>query len=153
MKLHHHHAEPRARRALRPKTVLLNRLPPQLRRLVMVLGDKAAFSLVEHLGGTPLWVPPTMLLEHENQKKLIELVGPQAFGALIERWGGQTLILPKYDSVARQVRHERVVHLRQEGATINQVALATGYTTRHVINILQRSGVVPFSQGDLFGDL
>lgn len=112
--------------------VNLHLLPPQLRLLVRVLGEAAAFKLVEQRGGGYVVVPKRAHAGHW----LGELIGPIAFAALVEHYGDQTLQLPKYDSVLRQVRHERVRQLRREGRTISQVAVQTNYTMRQVINIL-----------------
>ncbi len=108
-------------------------LPPQLRVLVRVLGEPAAFRLVEHCGGGYLIVPKRFNPSHH----LAELLGIEAYGKLIEEYGGHRLELTKYDAVLRQLRHQRVHSLIEQGYTIREVASATNYTTRQVINIKQ----------------
>lgn len=132
-------------RAPKPEFVNPHKLPPQLRMLVRVMGDAAAFRLVEELGGTPVSVPKRMSPEH----RLADVLGPVAFAQLVDAYGGETLELPKYDSVARQARHQRVHELLRHH-TINQVAVMAGYTKRHVINIKQAAGPEVSAQGDLF---
>lgn len=124
-------------------------LPPQLRLLVRVLGEAAAFKLVEQRGGGYVVVPKRPHPDHW----LAELIGPIPFAALVEHYGDQTLQLPKYDSVLRQVRHERVRQLRREGRTLSQVAVQTNYTMRQVINILaaDEEAAEAARQADLFG--
>lgn len=119
----------------RPAATPINHalLPPVLRELVRVLGESAAFKLAQERGGTRLIVAT----RPNPRDPLLELLGPQAYGALIDAYGVTVIEMPKYDSVLRQLRHERVRQHRALGHTIDRVAAFTGYTRRHVINILQ----------------
>lgn len=132
------------------QTINLQLLPAALRDLVRALGEAAAFKLVERRGGGRLIVPKKVHPEH----RLMDELGLQVFAALVDAYGGEVLVLPKYDSVARQLRHERVRKQRAAGFTIDRVAIATGYTRRQVINILQ---VAPedrcYGQLDMFDAL
>ena len=135
--------------ALRPepattRVIALHKLPVQLRMLVRLIGDAAAFRLAEQRGGTPLTIPVRFVDTHE----LVDLVGPQAAAELVAELGGQTLQLPKYDSVTRQLRHQRVLALRLSGRLLREVALDTGYTQRQVINVCNRAGVAEDAGGD-----
>ncbi|MBY0235237.1 MAG: hypothetical protein K2W93_09665 [Burkholderiaceae bacterium] len=107
-------------------------LPQGLRDLVRVLGEADAFRLVERRGGGRLVVPDRVHPEHP----LMDELGLRVFAALVDAFGREVLELPKYDSVARQLRHERVRKHRAEGMTIDRIAVATGYTRRQVFNIL-----------------
>lgn len=123
-------------------------LPAALRELVRVLGEAAAFRLVERRGGSRLIVPKKVHPEH----RLMDELGFKAFADLVDGYGGEVLELPKYDSVLRQIRHERVRKLRGEGKTVDRVAVETGYTRRQVFNILaDESALLPAAQMDLFG--
>lgn len=147
-------------RSLQPQSELgiaLHRLPVQLRMLVRLMGEAPAFRLVQALGGTPFTVPKSV---HSPQfERLVAACGcPKAGAALVAEMPGETLQLPKYDGVARQLRHQRVVELRGKGVRLAQIALTTGYTVRGVIYILNRAGFdagVPpeddAAQFDLFG--
>lgn len=135
-----------------PQPIALHKLPTQLRMLVRLIGEAAAYRLVEQRGGTPLTVPHR--LSGRAHFDLVELLGPPAIAALIAELPGQTLQLPKNDSLLRQLRHQRVVELRGQGLTQAAAARATGYTVRQVINILNRNGVaMPPEQDDLFPEL
>jgi hypothetical protein len=122
-------------RAAKPDLTAINplNLPPQLRKLMRVLGEAAAYKLVEQRGGSYVIVPKRFVAEHD----LHEVLGTQAFMALIEACGSETLQLPKYDSVLRQVRHQRVMELLGKGYLLREVALKVNYTVRQVINIKQ----------------
>ncbi len=114
------------------QSINLHLLPGALRDLVRALGEPAAFKLVERRGGGRLVVPRKVDPNH----RLMDELGLQVFAALVDAYGGEVIELPKYDSVARQLRHERVRKHRRDGLTLDRVATATGYTRRQVINIL-----------------
>ena len=120
--------------------VALHKLPPQLKVLVRVMREGPAFAMVKARGGTTLHVP-----KHVHSRRfqhLVDLCGdPVAAAALVNELGPCTLELPKYDSVARQLRHASVIARRQRGDRIDAIALATGYTRRQVINILNAAGL------------
>ena len=139
-------------------SIALHKLPPQLRLLVRVMGEASAYRLVELRGGTPITVPQS--LHSPAGVALAELLGAAAAARLIDGLVGQTLQLPKNDSVLRQLRHQRVLELRGQGMRLAAVALATGYTVRQVINICNRNGVIveageeaPAPQHDLWPEL
>ena len=136
-----------------PQPIALHKLPTQLRMLVRLMGEAAAFRLVEQRGGTPLTVPQR--LSGRAHFDLAELLGAPALAQLVAELPGQTLQLPKNDSLLRQLRHQRVVALRGQGLTHAAAARATGYTVRQVINILNRNGRTPpaAEQDDLFPEL
>lgn len=127
----------------------IDRLPAELRELVRVLGEAAAFKLVERRGGSRLIVPKKVHPDH----RLMDELGLKAFADLVAHYGSAVLDLPKYDGVVRQVRHQRVRLLRGQGKTHDRIAVETGYTRRHVINILAGDDdVVSRAQLDLFGE-
>lgn len=126
----------------------IDRLPAELRELVRVLGESTAFKLVERRGGSRLIVPKKVHPDH----RLLDELGLKAFADLVAHYGNEVLELPKYDSVLRQIRHQRVRRLRGEGRTHDRIAVETGYTRRQVINILAGDDdLVASSQLDLFG--
>lgn len=126
----------------------IDRLPGELRELVRVLGEATAFKLVERRGGGRLIVPKKVHPDH----RLMDELGLKGFADLVGHYAGAVLELPKYDSVLRQIRHQRVRKLRGEGRTHDRIAVDTGYSRRQVINILAGGDdLVPSSQLDLFG--
>jgi hypothetical protein len=113
-------------------TINTHLLPAALRELVRVLGEGPAFRLVERRGGSRLILPRRVTPEH----RYIDELGLKVFADLVDAYGGIVLDLPKYDGVLRQLRHERVRKLRAEKLTMDQIAMATGYSRRQVISIL-----------------
>ena len=133
----------------RPSDINTAMLPPQLRMLVRVMGVGPALALVEARGGCKLTVPVRCSPEHW----LNHVVGPAAFAALVSDSAGITMELPKADAATRQWRHQQV-HELSRSMTNDQVAMATGYTRRHVINIRNAEAeAAGLRQGDLFADL
>ncbi|WP_198086640.1 hypothetical protein [Variovorax sp. E3] len=55
-------------------------------------------------------------------------------------YGGDALDVPKGDAYLRELRHEQVRQCREQGMTMDETAEATGYTRRHVMNILGGHG-------------
>lgn len=107
-------------------------LPELLQELIRALGQDAALRLVDLRGGAHLVVPKRVSLDHP----LAELLGPRMFADLVEAFAGETLQMPKNDSVMQQVRHQRVRELRALGMTHSEIAIKTHYSRRWVIEIL-----------------
>lgn len=137
-----------------PGAIALHRLPVQLRMLVRVMGEAAAFRLVQWRGGVPYTVPKKV--RSAQFTHLVEAVGADGAMALHSDCAGVTLQLPKYDGVLRQLQHQRVIELRLAGLKLPEIALATGFTQRWVIKILTAARLTGLDelmqgQGDLFG--
>lgn len=133
----------------------LDRLPAGIRELVRVLGFSAALRLIERRGGLPLRVPKRVDWSAPNPRALALLddVGDAAAVArLVDYAGGSTIdYLPKYDAVARQLRHAQVCALRRRGLSVEDIALKTGYSARRVFGILEaESAPGRVAQRDLF---
>lgn len=146
-----------------PGAIVLHRLPVQARMLVRVMGEAPAYRLMQARGGVPFTVPKH--LHSDEGARLMDLCGGADGAArLVAECAGETLQLPKYDAVLRQLRHRRVVEMRQHGARLADIALALGYTVRQVINILNAAGLagegldgdnadIASRQTDLFAEL
>ena len=112
--------------------VNLEALPPQMRDLVRVIGLTSTLRLIGSNGGTRITVPHK-LREHDP---IAVLLGLEVFGKLVDEYGGEYLTLPKGDSYLRELRHEQVREFDRQGMHVDDIAEATGYTRRHVFNIL-----------------
>jgi len=121
-------------------------LPELLRDLISCVGEAAAFRLIEWRGGAYLSVPKRVDPEHV----LVEMIGPVPFAKLVERFSGETVMLPKNDAVARQQRHQLIRHLRyHDRLPVDAIALRVGYSMRRVFQILEEHPRTPTS-GSLF---
>lgn len=132
----------------------LHLLPASLRELVQVVGFIPAMKLVQARGGQSVMIPKRLDLQNPTpaaQRLLDELGSLQALVALIDWRGGEMIDhLPKYDAVARQLRHEHVRQLRREGYTCNEIAAVTNYSKRWVIEVLGLE--LDHRQQDLFAE-
>jgi hypothetical protein len=127
-------------------------LPPTMRMLCRLLGSRKAFDLCQARGGVPLWVPVALSLDHH----LVGLIGMDGLAVLVAEMPGAVIEVPKYDSVAVQLRHRTVHALLNKGQGPTSVALATGYTKRQIVNIkrelVEADGLLN-TQADLFAFL
>jgi hypothetical protein len=109
-----------------------DRLTTAMRDLVRVLGDADALRLIGALSGACVSVP-----KHPKENHPLRMaLSPAGFDRLIAEWGGEVLMVPKGDAYLRQMRHGHVRRCRELGLTIDETAVATGYSRRHVINIM-----------------
>lgn len=102
-------------------------------QVAAVIGSADALKLCARFGGTDLYVPHAVSPEHP----IVLTVGLDAARLLSANFTGETLGLPNL-SHRREVtrRRRQVLDLFAAGKmTARQIALATGYTERHVRNI------------------
>lgn len=133
-----------------PYTVRPEALPAELRELVRVLGAADAFRLIGQAGGSRMRLPKHPSADHP----LRLVVSKEGFEVLIAHYGGEHLELPKGDAYLRELRHDHVRQCRLQGMTVDDTAEATGYSRRHVINILGGHGAyVDTATMDLFADM
>lgn len=135
-------------------SINLHLLPEGAREMVRVLGFTAAMRLMKARGGLPLRVPEKIDWTAPSNAALSlldDLGSAEALGRLVEYAGGGTIYyLPKYDAVARQLRHEQVRELRRRGYGLEEIALKTQYSLRRVFDILGLDDPARAGQRDLF---
>jgi hypothetical protein len=124
-------------------------LPAAVRELVRELGDADALRLIGLHGGARMSVPKRPKEDHPLRMAL----SATGFDKLVAWAGGETLDVPKGDAYLRRLRHEHVRQCREQGLTLDETAEATGYSRRHVINIMGGDGDGADTQTlDLFQD-
>lgn len=102
-----------------------------IEELGQVIGRETVVKLCEALGGIALYVPRAAKLNPHN--RLVRAIGMEAAAKLATYYHGTTITLPSVD-----VRRKRALQLLKEGNhTVGEVALATGYSERHVYRIMQ----------------
>lgn len=127
-------------------TTALEALPPAVRELVRVLGGADTMRLIGLHGGAHMSVPKRPKDDHPLRMAL----SPAGFDKLVAEYGGEGVDLPKGDAYLRRLRHEHVRQCRAQGLTIDETAVATGYTRRHVINIMGGEPGVDTKTRDMF---
>lgn len=117
-------------------TIKPEALPEGLRELARVLGDADALRLIGLHGGARVSVPKKAREDHPLRMAL----GAEAFERLVDEYGGEAIDLPKGDAYLRELRHDQVRQCREQGLTVDETAEATGYSRRHVMNIIGGHG-------------
>ena len=105
-------------------------LPPQLRKLVCVVGFSEALKLVQAKGGIPIYIPanPNASCQFSGILKHESVV------LLAKEFGGQTIDLPKADKLLAQLRDLYIVN--QRGSTTGRkLAHECGLTWRRIKQI------------------
>lgn len=110
-------------------------------QVAAVIGSGDALKLCNRFGGTALYIPHSV----DERHAIAIAIGIDAAKLLSANFTGETLALP---NVSRRremlVRRRRVLELAARGdMTAKDIALATGYTERHVHNITGESGGDP----------
>ena len=124
-------------------------LPAALRELARVLGEADAMRLIGQHGGARVSVPTKARDDHPLRMAL----GTEAFERLVAEYAGETIDLPKGDAYLRVLRHDQVRQCREQGMTVDETAEATGYSRRHVINIIGgNAGDTDDSTMDMFDE-
>jgi Mor family transcriptional regulator len=132
----------------RPPLIDRSALPPQLKRLVDVLGVALATKLLKRRGGTRL-----VLAQGRREGELVELLGVEACLRLHNAFEGVPVIwLPKADKLVAQIRDREIRRLHREGRSLVALALEFDLTSRHIQNILAAAPIEPPSQSRLFDD-
>ena len=126
--------------------------------LAAVVGLPAALGLCRARGGQVVYIPRNL---HEGHWLVAATGSFSAALALTARWAGDFLTLPLGpEAGSRNALHRQVMNLAEAGASVNNIARATGLTARAVQRIKKRGGPRPAPgrrvdprQGNLFEDL
>lgn len=92
-----------------------------------VIGEDATMKLCEYFGGVRFYVPRQI----GPNNPIAVAIGQAAADKLAEYFHGTDIDLPK-----AYLGHRKVVEMKEQGYNARQIALATGYTDRHVRHIL-----------------
>lgn len=110
----------------------IDQLPHSAAEIVEVVGVEAALRLVEAWGGIRLYVPQHMPEDH----LLVSTLGRAEADQLADRYGGETVHIPRCLHALRAVRNGRIRAERHDGASPALLALRYGLTERQVYAIL-----------------
>jgi hypothetical protein len=130
-------------------TVAPEALPESLRELVRVLGASDALRLIGMHGGARVSVPKVASDDHPLRMAL----SGEGFVRLVAEYKGETLELTKGDAYLRKLRHDQVRQCREQGLTMDETAEHTGYSRRHVINIMGGIDGEDTATIDMFDDV
>lgn len=119
-------------------------LPASVRELVDVVGLQAVLLIVQARGGVRLCVPTKAKADHW----LNRLIGMDALEALVGRYRGEEIEIPRCDAAFRAARENVIADSTESNAIL---ARRYGYTERGIRKLKQRvRGKRKMQQGDLF---
>lgn len=107
-------------------------LPESLQEIADVIGREGAMKLTNELGGTRIFVPRKMKVQH----KLATLLGFEQARLLSNHFGGETLTVVRTAHLVRQTRNREIVRRYDSGVGVRQLARENNLTERQIYTIL-----------------
>lgn len=115
----------------------VSQLPSSLQILVECLGVEQAYRLTCLFGGRPKYIP-----KFSQRTALAKFLPPDALDALISRFAGAALEIPKADHFQRQLRNLKIQEESCNGMSRTVLADKYGLSLRQIGNIRRQEGVV-----------
>lgn len=107
------------------------RLPPTMRRLVLVIGIAETLRLTCHFGG----VRVSLGTSRQPKTKLRKAISDESISALAKHLDSEHIDIPKADSILSQIRDANIRDQAERGATLSDLTQEFGLTRRRVISI------------------
>lgn len=108
----------------------VTQLPHSLQSLIECIGIENAYRLTCAYGGRPKYIP-----KHRERTRLIDILPPEALDALIKRFAGMALEIPKSDHFMRQLRNLQIQQESADGLSRSLLANKYGLSLRQIGNI------------------
>ncbi|MFG0634705.1 Mor transcription activator family protein [Pseudomonas sp. xss_2] len=108
----------------------VTQLPHSLQALIDCIGIDNAYQLTCAYGGRPKYIP-----KHRERTKLADVLPPAALDALIKRFAGVALEIPKADHFLRQLRNQQIQKESANGLSRSLLADKYGLSLRQIGNI------------------
>ena len=109
-------------------------LPASVRDMAEVIGLDAALGVVQHYGGTRLWLPLVLSEDHP----LVQTIGLAAARSLSEHYRLESLTIPTCKRAFRVIRNQRIVERYRAGETAATLAHEFGLHERMIWQIVAR---------------
>jgi len=119
-------------------------LPATLRELVEKIGLPDAYRLCRERGGVRIYIP----YQARPDCQLARIVSMEAVRALVEHWQGETIEVPKAETLLRQLRDREIRAARRQGVPRAELARRHNLTIRRIQDIAREPE--PDPTGDLF---
>lgn len=108
----------------------INQLPHSLQSLIECIGLENAYHLTCAFGGRPKYIP-----KHRERTKLADVLPADALDAMIKRYAGMALEIPKADHFQRQLRNQQIQKESADGLSRSLLADKYGLSLRQIGNI------------------
>ncbi|MBF0192871.1 MAG: hypothetical protein HQL99_17295 [Magnetococcales bacterium] len=112
--------------------ILEEDLPSSLEEIAEVIGREGALQLVNACGGTRIFVPRKLRVQH----KLVTMLGFEQARRLSHHFGGETLTVVRAAELLRRTRNREIVRRYDAGAGVRQLARDNALTERQIYAIL-----------------
>lgn len=73
---------------------------------------------------------------NEEQKELVEVIGLEAFNALVYHYGGSSIYIPKTDTIERQARNVKICEAYKKGEGIKSLSNKYHLTENQIRSII-----------------
>lgn len=121
--------------------ILESDLPATARDLVRLVGWAKAEALIRELGGIPYPVPKAADNNAAGAvrfERLAEIVGQRGAERIVAEYGGDVMEIPNCKTAIARARMRAMRARCDAGATLEEIALEFGCTTRWVTEVLKR---------------
>jgi hypothetical protein len=108
----------------------ISQLPHSLQALIDCIGIENAYQLTCAFGGRPKYIP-----KHRERTKLADVLPADALDALIKRFAGVALEIPKADHFLRQLRNQQIQKESANGLSRSLLANKYGLSLRQIGNL------------------
>ncbi|MFJ4157559.1 Mor transcription activator family protein [Pseudomonas sp. NPDC089752] len=115
----------------------ISQLPHSLQALIECIGIENAYRLTCAYGGRPKYIP-----KHRERTKLADILPSDALDALIRRFAGVALEIPKADHFLRQLRNLQIQKESADGLSRSLLADKYGLSLRQIGNIRRQEPYV-----------
>ncbi|HDS1734258.1 Mor transcription activator family protein [Pseudomonas sp. BP8] len=112
----------------------ITQLPHSLQSLIDCIGIDNAYLLTSVYGGRPKYIP-----KHRERTKLADVLPAAALDALIKRFAGVALEIPKPDHFMRQLRNQQIQQESADGLSRSLLADKYGLSLRQIGNIRRQT--------------
>lgn len=130
--------------------IALEKLPPQIRGLVRLIGVAETWRLLDARGGRPTYIPA----DADRPSILHDIISPASVAALAaSEYGGRSIDMPMVDKLMLQIRDAEIL-ARKHVATKAELSKQFNLTTRMIQIIWNRddAGRRDTLTIDMFGD-
>jgi hypothetical protein len=113
---------------------IFNTLPASVQDLVKLIGMEDTRKLLSLYGGMRKYIPSG----RSQNTNLENILSRPSFEAICREYGGDTIELPKVDSLVRAERDLEIFLQSSRGVSRKDLSKAYGLTIRHIGNIRSR---------------
>lgn len=111
-------------------------LPDSLAEIADVVGLEGALKLVEQCGGTRIFIPRKVGVQHQ----LANLLGFEQARRMSQHFGGETISIVRAAAALRKRRNLEIISRYDGGEGVRVLARAYQLTERHIYAILATTG-------------